>query len=62
MIPRLGEAFYGDRTQVEETIGHEKDLAIKGNVLIVEGRLLDSRTVQVEDRLHVYKTIIRQYE
>ncbi len=44
------------------TIGHEKDLAIKGNDLIVEGRLVDSKTGSIEDNKYFYKTVKRQYE
>ncbi len=45
-----------------KAIGHEIDLAIKGNVLIVEGRLLDSKTRTLEDSIDYYKTVKRQYE
>lgn len=62
MITRQSGSYYVNRTQVEETIGHEKDLAIKGNVLIVVGRLLDSKTDKVKDKISNYKTLKRQYE
>ena len=62
MITRQSSSYYVDRTQAEETIGHEKDLAIKGNVLIVVDRLLDSKTEMVKGRILIYKTLKRQYE